>query len=184
MLRSRLASKKPATRPKPTVLPPKAVVEEKKAKSSKIEERPVDVTQEIEKAPEVIKIIALDARVENPIAQQAPPIQTENIASTTGGAAGDTHEEECAGAQHVAGKGADGSGVVSRKETLRKKPRQLSPIRVEDTLGDIYYKTYDESRANEPHASVWNLKQSDTLTVFSTCREWMVGAFPPGEVRR
>ncbi|MFS7987397.1 hypothetical protein Hanom_Chr11g01022191 [Helianthus anomalus] len=60
---------------------------------------------------------------------------------------------------------------------------QPSPIRAEDTLEDIYYKTYDDSRANEPHAPIWNFKQSDTFSEFGACREWMMGAFSLGEVR-
>ncbi|KAM0049889.1 hypothetical protein Hdeb2414_s0008g00291241 [Helianthus debilis subsp. tardiflorus] len=94
---------------------PNIAAEEKEAESSKAEKRPVDITPEIEKAPEVLKITGLDVRVENPIAQQAPPIQTENIASTAGDATGDTREEKHVGAQHVAGKGAGGSGVDTRK---------------------------------------------------------------------
>ncbi|MFS7898370.1 hypothetical protein Hanom_Chr00s021659g01760971 [Helianthus anomalus] len=66
---------------------------------------------------------------------------------------------------------------------MREKPRQPSPIHAEDTLGDIYCKTYEECHANETHTLVWNLKQSDTFSEFRTCREWMMGAFPPGEVR-
>ncbi|MFS7936577.1 hypothetical protein Hanom_Chr05g00417201 [Helianthus anomalus] len=79
------------------------------------------------------------------------------------------------------GGGTGGSGANARKGDPGKKPRRSSPIRAEDTLGDIYYKTYDESRANEPHAHVWNLKQNDTFVEFGACREWYLGDFPPAE---
>ncbi|KAJ0462472.1 hypothetical protein HanOQP8_Chr16g0638461 [Helianthus annuus] len=82
------------------------------------------------------------------------------------------------------GGSTGGSGATARKDNSRtKKPRSLSPIRAEDMLGDKYYKTYDESHANELHAPVWNLKQSDTFSEFGASREWMMGAFPRGEVR-
>ncbi|MFS7905500.1 hypothetical protein Hanom_Chr01g00048441 [Helianthus anomalus] len=79
-----------------------------------------------------------EARVENPIAQQTAPIQVENIASTAGESADDIHKE--------------GSREDSPPKTCKRQP---SPIRPEDTLGDIYFKSYDESRADEIHASVW-----------------------------
>ncbi|KAJ0683496.1 hypothetical protein HanPI659440_Chr16g0658911 [Helianthus annuus] len=82
------------------------------------------------------------------------------------------------------GGSTGGSGATARKDNSRtKKPRSLSPIRAEDMLGDKYYKTYDESHANELHAPVWNLKKSDTFSEFGASREWMMGAFPRGEVR-
>ncbi|MFS7946248.1 hypothetical protein Hanom_Chr06g00533781 [Helianthus anomalus] len=41
-----------------------------------------------------------------------------------------------------------------------------------------------ESRANEPHAPVWNLKQNDTFVDFGACMEWYLGVFPPSKVYR
>ncbi|KAJ0501205.1 hypothetical protein HanHA300_Chr11g0398141 [Helianthus annuus] len=92
-----------------------------------------------------------------------------------------TVEGEASGAEKHAEKPVDKD---ARKDASGKKPRQHSSIRAEDTLGDIYSKTYDESRANEPHAPVWNLKQKDTFIDFGACREWYLGAFPPAEVDR
>ncbi|MFS7920677.1 hypothetical protein Hanom_Chr03g00227651 [Helianthus anomalus] len=81
------------------------------------------------------------------------------------------------------GGGAGGSGGGAIKEKSGKKPRSLSPIRADDTLGDIYYKSYDDSCASEIRDPVWNFKQRDTFAEFGACREWMMGAFPIGEVR-
>ncbi|MFS8006296.1 hypothetical protein Hanom_Chr14g01247551 [Helianthus anomalus] len=79
---------------------------------------------------------------------------------------------------------AGGSGAAAKKGDTGKMPRQSSPIRAESTLGDIYYKTYTEDRANEAHVPVWMLKQKDTFDDFGACRDWLLGTFPPGEVNR
>ncbi|MFS7998843.1 hypothetical protein Hanom_Chr12g01158811 [Helianthus anomalus] len=143
-----------------------------------VEERPVDVTLEIEKALEVIKITGLDARVENPIAQQAAPIQIENIASTNRVQLAILMKKRVLELSMLLVKARMDLARLAGKKLQRKKPRKPSPNRAKDTLGVMYYKTYDESRANESHAPVWNLKQSDTLTEFDTCMEWMMGTFP------
>ncbi|MFS7946083.1 hypothetical protein Hanom_Chr06g00531851 [Helianthus anomalus] len=49
------------------------------------------------------------------------------------------------------------------------------------TLGDIYYETYTEERANEAHVPICCLKQKDTFVDFAACRDWFLGTFPPGE---
>ncbi|KAF5766195.1 hypothetical protein HanRHA438_Chr15g0724781 [Helianthus annuus] len=72
----------------------------------------------------------------------------------------------------------------SRKDSPPKTRKQEpSPTWPEETLGNIYYKSYDEGLANEIHASVWKVKQGDTFGDSAPCREWFMGAFPPGEVR-
>ncbi|KAF5759305.1 hypothetical protein HanXRQr2_Chr16g0739651 [Helianthus annuus] len=64
-------------------------------------------------------------------------------------------------------------------------PRPPSPIGAEDTLGDIYYKTYtEEKRGEAPHVPVWSLKHKDTFVEFGACRDWFLGTFPPDEVNR
>ncbi|KAJ0430930.1 hypothetical protein HanRHA438_Chr17g0838911 [Helianthus annuus] len=64
-------------------------------------------------------------------------------------------------------------------------PRPRSPIGAEDTLGDIYYKTYTEEQYGEaPHVLVWSLKEKDTFVEFGACRDWFLGTFPPGELNR
>ncbi|MFS7987661.1 hypothetical protein Hanom_Chr11g01025511 [Helianthus anomalus] len=80
---SREVSKNPDARLKTTVLPPKTVAERKEAETSKVGEKPLDVALEIEKAPEVAKVVGTDrpmfermgteARVENFIAHQVAP---------------------------------------------------------------------------------------------------------------
>ncbi|KAF5778387.1 hypothetical protein HanRHA438_Chr12g0558171 [Helianthus annuus] len=59
------------------------------------------------------------------------------------------------------------------------------PIGPNDTLGDIYYKTYtEEARGDAPHHPPWGLKQKDTFLEFAPCRDWFLNSFPPGEVNR
>ncbi|KAJ0565856.1 hypothetical protein HanIR_Chr06g0267251 [Helianthus annuus] len=58
-----------------------------------------------------------------------------------------------------------------------------SPIRLEETLGDYYYRTYSEKDASELHAPVWNLKKGDTFSDWRVCRDWLQGIFPPGEIK-
>ncbi|KAM0004461.1 hypothetical protein Hdeb2414_s0242g00845361 [Helianthus debilis subsp. tardiflorus] len=60
-----------------------------------------------------------------------------------------------------------------------------TPIVPKDTLGDIYYKSYTkEARGDALHRAPWNLKQKDTFLEFSTCHEWSLNSFTPGEVVR
>ncbi|KAF5803022.1 hypothetical protein HanRHA438_Chr06g0275511 [Helianthus annuus] len=105
--------------------------------------------------------------------------------------AGDVIPEKVAQVAHqdtsatAAGTGAGGSGAASQKGVGKKIPRPRSPIGAEDTLGDIYYKTYtEEQHGEEKHVPVWSLKQKDTFVDFGTCRDWFLGTFPPGEVNR
>ncbi|KAJ0764865.1 hypothetical protein HanPI659440_Chr08g0296941 [Helianthus annuus] len=65
-------------------------------------------------------------------------------------------------------------------------PQIIGP---KDTLGDIYYKTYnEEARGNAPHQAPyqapWGLKQKDTFQEFGLCRDWFLNSFPPGEVNQ
>ncbi|MFS7912968.1 hypothetical protein Hanom_Chr02g00136151 [Helianthus anomalus] len=69
-----------------------------------------------------------------------------------------------------------------RDSLFRAHQRYSSPIRPDETLGDIYYKSYDEGRADDIHAPVWKVRQGDTFSTFAPCREWFMGAFPPSEV--
>ncbi|XP_022003181.1 uncharacterized protein LOC110900604 [Helianthus annuus] len=58
-------------------------------------------------------------------------------------------------------------------------------IGAKDTVGDIYYKTYnEEERGDAPHQAPWNLKQKDTFHEFGPCREWFLNSFTPAEVNR
>ncbi|MFS7965397.1 hypothetical protein Hanom_Chr09g00761791 [Helianthus anomalus] len=69
-----------------------------------------------------------------------------------------------------------------RANPFKVHQNEPSPIQPEDTLGDIYYISYNEDRAGEIHAPVWGVKQGDTFYTFPPYREWFLGAFPPGEV--
>ncbi|KAM0057522.1 hypothetical protein Hdeb2414_s0005g00159131 [Helianthus debilis subsp. tardiflorus] len=164
------------------------------AEAAKAGKQPIDITPKVLETPEVVKVaggnqpvierVDPDARIENLTAQHTGPIHTEIVKSTTGESAGGVHAEVHVKDTTAGGRSAGGSGATARKDNSRKKKlRSPSPIRAEDMLGDIYYKTYDESHANELHAPMWNLKQSDSFSKFEACREWMMGAFPPGEVR-
>ncbi|XP_035839009.1 hepatoma-derived growth factor-related protein 2-like [Helianthus annuus] len=58
-------------------------------------------------------------------------------------------------------------------------------IGAKDTVGDIYYKTYnEEERGDAPHQAPWSLKQKDTFIEFSPAREWFLNSFTPAEVNR
>ncbi|KAJ0753077.1 hypothetical protein HanPI659440_Chr09g0331701 [Helianthus annuus] len=58
-----------------------------------------------------------------------------------------------------------------------------SPIRLEETPGDYYYRTYSEKKASEIHTPVWNLKKGDTFSDWRVCRDWLQGTFPPEEIQ-
>ncbi|KAJ0827602.1 hypothetical protein HanRHA438_Chr17g0827761 [Helianthus annuus] len=48
-----------------------------------------------------------------------------------------------------------------------------SPIRLDETPGDYYYKFYSEKKADEIHAPVWKLRKGDTFTTGrSMHKEW------------
>ncbi|MFS8000824.1 hypothetical protein Hanom_Chr13g01183071 [Helianthus anomalus] len=121
------------------------------------------------KGLEVVRITGLDqplnkhkgleVRTETPVTQHDAPIHTENVRTAIGGR--DWPE-----------------GWYGRK------PRPQSPIVMENTLGDIYYKTYTEDRANDAHVLVWSWKQKDTFDDFGACRDWLLWTFPPGEINR
>ncbi|MFS8021445.1 hypothetical protein Hanom_Chr16g01427481 [Helianthus anomalus] len=53
----------------------------------------------------------------------------------------------------------------------------------EETLGDYYYRCYSEKRASDINAPVWKLKHGDTFSDWQICRDWLLGVFPPAEVK-
>ncbi|MFS7993243.1 hypothetical protein Hanom_Chr12g01091781 [Helianthus anomalus] len=58
-------------------------------------------------------------------------------------------------------------------------------IGAKDTVGDIYYKTYnEEERGDAPHQAPWSLKQKDTFVEFGAARDWYLNSFTPAEVNR
>ncbi|MFS7913793.1 hypothetical protein Hanom_Chr02g00145871 [Helianthus anomalus] len=168
--KAEVTKKQPSTRPKITVIPPKTIVAE--GKSGEVEKTVAKETDaakagkalEVTKAPKFVKVTGghlpviertdPEAQVENPTTQHTGPIQTDTVKSTTGESAGGGHTGGGVKNATSGGGNAGGSGIDTRKGALGKRPRQPSRIRAEDTLGDIYYKTYDESRTNELHAPV------------------------------
>ncbi|MFS7988747.1 hypothetical protein Hanom_Chr11g01038511 [Helianthus anomalus] len=183
-------------RPKITVIPPKAAatVGEKAGEAKKAAKKPVDKTQEVEKTPEVVKAAGVkesifehvekEVRVEEPFVQQTAPIEIEKITETDGEFVDDVHEEGRVETRTVEGEGVEVSGASGRKDRHPKThPRDPSSILPDNTLGKIYYKSYDDSHANEIHTPVWKVKQGDTFVAFQPCKEWFMGAFPTGEVR-
>ncbi|KAF5779150.1 hypothetical protein HanRHA438_Chr12g0567301 [Helianthus annuus] len=159
------------SRPKLNIIPLKATtVEGKSREIEKTLEKQTDAAKtgkapEVMQGPEVVKVIGadqpviecieLEAHVENPTAHHTDPVQTEMIkTSTAGRSAGGAHVEGVVKDIATGGGDVAGSGADAGKRAPGKKPKQPSPIHAEDTLGDIYYKTYDESHANEPNAPV------------------------------
>ncbi|KAJ0525685.1 hypothetical protein HanRHA438_Chr09g0395261 [Helianthus annuus] len=58
-----------------------------------------------------------------------------------------------------------------------------SPIRLEETPGDFFYRTYSEKKASEIHTPVWNLMKGDTFSDWRVCRDWLQGTFPPEDIQ-
>ncbi|MFS7981361.1 putative transcription factor C3H family [Helianthus anomalus] len=63
---------------------------------------------------------------------------------------------------------------VNVDERFIAQDEENSPIRLDETLEDYYYRTYSEKRASEIHApfSDWQIY-----------RDWLQGIFPPAEVK-
>ncbi|MFS7966203.1 hypothetical protein Hanom_Chr09g00771091 [Helianthus anomalus] len=125
--------------------------------------------------------VETEARVQKPIMQQTSPIWIVRTTPTTGEPIDDIHEKGRVETQNVEGKGTGGSSVGGRKDIQPKTPtREPSPIRPEDILGDIYYKSCDESRTNDIHTPIWKIRHGDTFADFQPCREWFMRAFAQG----
>ncbi|KAM0035473.1 hypothetical protein Hdeb2414_s0015g00446851 [Helianthus debilis subsp. tardiflorus] len=116
-------------------------------------------------------------------AQHDAPTQTVQMASVAGGSTATVPEQTVHKDISVAAAGADagGSGVGGQKGDGKNTSRPRSPIGADDTLGDIYYKSYTEERGEAPHQPIWGFKQ-DTFVEFGACRDWFLGSFPPREV--
>ncbi|KAM0035191.1 hypothetical protein Hdeb2414_s0015g00443431 [Helianthus debilis subsp. tardiflorus] len=80
-----------------------------------------------------------------------------------------------------------GSGRVASSSASSGGAGGYNPnvIGAKDTVGDIYYKTYnEEERGDAIHQAPWSLKQKDTFQEFGPAREWFLNSFPPAEVHR
>ncbi|MFS7984200.1 hypothetical protein Hanom_Chr11g00983711 [Helianthus anomalus] len=114
--------------------------------------------------------------------QQTTHVEIEKT-TTTGGFANEEHEEGHLETLDVEGESAGGQVRVVKRIATKNSNKGYLPICADDTLGDIYYKTYDESRTNEIHAPVWKVRHGDIFYEFGPYREWCKGAFTPGQVR-
>ncbi|KAJ0669224.1 hypothetical protein HanPI659440_Chr17g0698601 [Helianthus annuus] len=130
----------------------------------KVVEKTIEIISEKVQGSELVKTTGLDQhvitrkepqiRTENLAAQHDALAQTENVQTATGGSAGDVQAQVILKDVSATGRDVGGSGVTTKKGDTGKKPRQPSLIRAEDTLGDIYSKTYTEDHANEAHVPV------------------------------
>ncbi|KAM0058154.1 hypothetical protein Hdeb2414_s0005g00166931 [Helianthus debilis subsp. tardiflorus] len=117
--------------------------------------------------------------------QHDVPTQTVQVTTAAGGSAAQFQAQVAHRDASATGANAGGSGAGGQKGDVKKTSRPRSPIGAEDTLGDIYYKSYtEEQRGEAPHQPVWSLKQKDTFVEFGACWDWFLGSFPPGEVNR
>ncbi|MFS7945104.1 hypothetical protein Hanom_Chr06g00520051 [Helianthus anomalus] len=198
LLRGREALKKPevkarepeAKKTKFTVIPQRLLP----PKGRLVVEETARTGPEKANGPEVVRIIGLDqplnkqkgpeVHTKTSAAQHDAPIHTENVQTATEGSAGDVQAHVTLKDAGAAGGDVGGSGATGQKGGTGRNPRPRSPIGAEDTLSDIYYKTYTEDRANDAHVHVWPLKQKDTFDDFGACRDWLLGTFPPGEINR
>ncbi|KAM0015456.1 putative microtubule-associated protein 7 family [Helianthus debilis subsp. tardiflorus] len=82
---------------------------------------------------------------------------------------------------------SEGSGRVPSSSASSGGAGGYNPnvIGAKDTIGDIYYKSYnEEERGDAIHQAPWSLKQKDTFQEFGPAREWFLNSFPPAEVNR
>ncbi|MFS7945156.1 hypothetical protein Hanom_Chr06g00520861 [Helianthus anomalus] len=111
--------------------------------------------QDKAQGPEVVHITGLDQpfkrkdpEVVKPVvaAQHDAPTQTIQVTSVAEGSAATVPEQTAHKDTSVAaaGAGAGGSGAASQKDEGNKGPMPRTPIGAEDTLEDIYYKSYTE----------------------------------------
>ncbi|MFS7987104.1 hypothetical protein Hanom_Chr11g01018451 [Helianthus anomalus] len=116
------------------------------------------------------------------------PAQTKQVSTAAGGSAATVPEQTVHEDASTAagGAGAWGSGGVAGafaaglEGACNQGSIPQAPIGPKDTLGDIYYKTYnEEARGDAPYQPIWGLKQKDTFVEFGACRDWYLGSFPP-----
>ncbi|MFS7978605.1 hypothetical protein Hanom_Chr10g00917401 [Helianthus anomalus] len=157
-----LTFRRTTARPKIIVIPSKSV--------STVGEKAVGVKKPLEKTEEVKK--GVEKAVETEKAVEKTPeighVETQNLEA-----------EALRGSAEGAGASGTGGGMDSPFKAHQSYP---SPIQPDNTLADIYYKSYNTDRANDIHAPVWGVKQGDTFSTFGPCQELFTGAFPPGKV--
>ncbi|KAM0066269.1 hypothetical protein Hdeb2414_s0002g00046731 [Helianthus debilis subsp. tardiflorus] len=143
--------------------------EEKKRKEEEEKKRKA----EEERAAEVAKKRALEKELERKRAMDQPVnVQGPEVTKSTHASQVITSK----GSGRYTSSGASSGGAGGYNPDV---------IGAKDTVGDIYYKTYnEEERGEAPHQAPWSLKQKDTFQEFGPCRDWFLNSFTPAEVSR
>ncbi|KAJ0507133.1 hypothetical protein HanIR_Chr11g0502981 [Helianthus annuus] len=144
--------------------------EERKRKEE--EERKRKAEEEEERVAEAAKKRALEELEKKKAMEQPVNVQGPEVTNPTHSA----HVVTSKGAGRYASSSASSGGAGGFNPNM---------IGAKDTVGDIYYKTYnEEERGDAPHQAPWSLKQKDTFHEFAPCREWFLNSFTPAEVNR
>ncbi|KAF5823372.1 hypothetical protein HanRHA438_Chr01g0038591 [Helianthus annuus] len=72
---------------------------------------------------------------------------------------------------------------IEHQESEIRDVEEETPIRLDETLDDYYYRSYTEKKAANLDTPVWKLKQCDTFVDWQVCWEWFKGVFPPSEIK-
>ncbi|KAJ0894782.1 hypothetical protein HanPSC8_Chr09g0392881 [Helianthus annuus] len=144
--------------------------EEEEEKKMKEEERKQKAEQE--RLAEAAKKRALEELEKKKAMEQPVNVQGPEVTKSTHPA----HVQGPKGSGRFSSSGASSGGAGVYNPNV---------VGAKDTVGDIYYKTYnEEERGDAPHQAPWSLKQKDTFHEFAPCREWFLNSFTPAEVNR
>ncbi|XP_022003945.1 MAP7 domain-containing protein 2-like [Helianthus annuus] len=155
----------------------KKIEEEKRRKDEEERKRKEEEERkrkaEEERVAEAAKKRALEKELEKKKAMDQPVnVQGPEVAKPTHSA----HVITSKGSGRFTSSGASSGGAGGYNPNV---------IGAKDTVGDIYYKTYnEEERGDAPHQAPWSLKQKDTFHEFGPCREWFLNSFTSAEVNR
>ncbi|KAJ0759547.1 hypothetical protein HanOQP8_Chr04g0127941 [Helianthus annuus] len=139
--------------------------EEEERKRKEEEER--KRKEEEERVAEAAKKRALEELEKKKAMEQPVNVQGPEVTNPTHSA----HVITSKGAGRYASSSASSGGAGGFNPNV---------IGAKDTVGDIYYKIYnEEERGDAPHQAPWSLKQKDTFHEFAPCREWFLNSFTP-----
>ncbi|XP_035839038.1 caldesmon-like [Helianthus annuus] len=137
--------------------------EEEERKQRAEQERLAEVARKQALEKELTAKKAMDQPLKSPGPEVTKPTQTGPVITSKGSSRFSSSDASSGGA------GGYNPNVIGAK----------------DTVGDIYYKTYnEEERGDAPHQAPWSLKQKDTFIEFGPAREWFLNSFTPAEVNR
>ncbi|KAJ0627718.1 hypothetical protein HanHA89_Chr01g0028911 [Helianthus annuus] len=146
--------------------------ERKKKEEEKRKEEERKRKAEEDRVAEAAKKRALEELEKKKAMEQPVNVQGPEVTNPTHSA----HVMTSKGASRYASSSASSGGAGGFNPNV---------IGAKDTVGDIYYKTYnEEERGDAPHQAHWSLKQKDTFHEFAPCREWFLNSFTPAEVNR